>query len=291
MATLKTAAVIGANGQLGSDLAAALEGRFAVHRLTHADIEIGEEANCREALSSLRPDLVVNAAAFHNVPRCETEEAEAFRINALGPKHLAQLSEEIGFDLVHFSTDYVFDGVKQAPYEEGDLPNPLSVYGVTKLAGEHFARNYGSRSYVIRVAGIYGRVPSRAKGNSNFVTTMIRLAQEKPEVRVVEDEIVSPTSTEAIAQNLVPLLETGPYGLYHMACKGQCSWYAFARVIFDTLGLNAPLYPSKAADYPSPVRRPSYSALENAALTHLGINTMPKWDDALRAFLRLHFVK
>jgi dTDP-4-dehydrorhamnose reductase len=286
---MKTAAVIGANGQLGTDITGELEGRYLVRSLTHPDIEIGNSESCRRVLEAIRPDLVINTAAFHNVPKCESEAEQAFRINALGPKSLAELSEEIGFDLVHFSTDYVFDGTKQAPYVEDDLPNPLSVYGVTKLAGEHFARNYSRRSYVIRVAGIYGRVPSRAKGNSNFVTTMIRLAREKPEVRVVDDEIVSPTPTEAIARNLLPLLETQAYGLYHMACEGQCSWYEFARIIFDTLDLKTPLYPCKAADFPSPVRRPPYSALKNAALENLNLNQMPRWDDALRLFLQTHF--
>jgi dTDP-4-dehydrorhamnose reductase len=178
----------------------------------------------------------------------------------------------------------VFDGKKQKPYTEDDRPNPLSVYANTKLSGEYFAMNYCDKSFVIRVSGIYGKVPCRAKGG-NFITTMIKLAKEKPEVRVVTDEILTPTPTYHIAKNTAALIKTGAFGLYHMSCEGECSWYEFAKVIWETLKLTTPLYSASVKDFPLVVKRPFYSVLENRNLNKLGINEMPEWKEALIEFL------
>lgn len=277
-------AVIGANGQLGTDLMEVLSGEHHVIGLNHADIEITDIDSVKRALSSGKPDIVLNTAAYHIVPEAEKFPDKAFHINGTGVLNLATVCQALGMRLVHFSTDYVFDGKKQRPYTEDDSPNPLNVYATTKLSGEYFALNYSERSYVIRVSGIYGKVPCRAKGG-NFITTMLKLAKEKPEVRVVNDEILTPTPTFEIARNTASLIKTSAFGLYHMSSEGECSWYEFARVIWETLNLETPLYPASVRDSPVVVKRPFYSVLENKKLNDIGINQMIDWKKALKNFL------
>ena len=280
-------AVLGANGQLGTDLMDVLSGEHDALGLNHSDIEITDIDSVKNVLSSAKPDIVLNTAAYHMVPDAEKFPDKAYRINGTGVLNLSKVCQDIGIRLVHYSTDYVFDGKKQKPYTEDDCPNPLNVYANTKLAGEFFALNYSDKSYVVRVSGIYGKVPSRAKGG-NFITTMIKLAKEKPEVRVVNDEILTPTPTYHIAKNTAELITTDAFGLYHMSCEGEVSWYEFARVIWETLQLETPLYPTSVKDFPLVVKRPFYSVLENKNLNKLGINQMPDWKEALVEFLRLY---
>jgi|SRR4030095_16348521 dTDP-4-dehydrorhamnose reductase len=277
-------AVIGANGQLGTDLREVLSGEHEVIGLNHSDIEITNIDSIRNVLSSTKPDIVLNTAAYHIVPEAEKFPDKAFHINGTGTLNLARVCQDMAIRLVHYSTDYVFDGKKQKPYTEDDCPNPLNVYANTKLSGEYFALNYSDRSYVVRVSGIYGKVPCRAKGG-NFITTMIKLAKEKPEVRVVNDEILTPTPTLHIAKNTAALIKTDAFGLFHMSCEGECSWYEFAKVIWQTLQLETPLYPASVKDFPLVVKRPFYSVLENKNLNKLGINQMPDWKNALKEFL------
>lgn len=278
-------AVIGANGQLGTDLMDVLSVKHSVTGLNHADIEITEIESVRNALSTIKPAIVLNTAAYHIVPEAEKFPAKAFQINGIGILNLAKVCQDLDIRLVHYSTDYVFDGKKQKPYTEDDRPNPLSVYANTKLSGEYFALNYCDHSYVIRVSGIYGKIPCRAKGG-NFITTMIKLANEKPEVRVVNDEILTPTPTYHIAKNTAALIDTDAFGLYHMSCEGEVSWYEFAKVIWETLQLKTPLYAASVKDFPLVVKRPFYSVLENKNLNKLGINEMPEWKEALIQFLK-----
>lgn len=277
--------VIGANGQLGTDLMEVLSAKHDVTALNHADIEITEIDSVRNSLSAIKPDVVLNTAAYHIVPEAEKFPEKAFQINGIGALNLAKVCQQLNTRLVHYSTDYVFDGEKQKPYTEEDRPNPLSVYANTKLSGEYFALNYCDKSYVIRVSGIYGKVPCRAKGG-NFITTMIKLANEKPEVGVVNDEILTPTPTWEIAKNTAALIGTDAFGLYHMSCEGEVSWYEFAKVIWETLQLKTPLYPASVKDFPLVVKRPFYSVLENRNLNKLGINEMPEWKEALIQFLK-----
>ena len=277
--------VIGANGQLGTDLLEVLSKEHDVVGLNHTDIEITEIDSVKNALSAIKPAIVLNTAAYHIVPEAEKFPAKAFQINGIGTMNLAKVCQDLDTRLVHYSTDYVFDGKKQKPYTEDDCPNPLSAYANTKLSGEYFALNYCDRSYVIRVSGIYGKIPCRAKGG-NFITTMIKLANEKPEVRVVNDEILTPTPTYHIAKNTAALIGKDAFGLYHMSCEGEVSWYEFAKVIWETLQLKTPLYPASVKDFPLVVKRPFYSVLENKNLNKLGINEMPEWKEALIQFLK-----
>jgi dTDP-4-dehydrorhamnose reductase len=209
-------------------------------------------------------------------------------VNALGALNLARVASSLDYINVYYSTDYVFDGGKRAPYIETDAPNPLNVYASTKLLGEYYTLNYGVKGYVIRVSGIYGKAPCRAKGG-NFITTMVRLANEKPEVRVVQDEILSPTPTNEIADKTLDVIDSNAYGLFHLTSEGECSWYEYAKVIFETLKLKTPLYPSSVNDSLIPVKRPFYSVLENRRAKELGLRHMPHWKDAVIAFLRKQY--
>ena len=277
-------AIVGANGQLGTDLQEVLSTDHDVVGLNHSDIEITDVDNIKKVLSSVKPQLVLNTAAYNLVPKAEQYPELAFQINSMGALNLAKVCNDLEITLAHYSTDYVFDGKKQKPYTEDDHPNPLNVYANTKLSGEYFVLNYCPNSFVIRVSGIYGKVPSRSKGG-NFITTMIKLAKEKPEVRIVNDEILTPTPTYNIAKNTAELIKTNSFGLFHMSCEGEVSWYEFAKVIWETLKLQTPLYPADVRDLPQEVRRPLYSVLENRNLQKLGINIMPHWKEALVNFL------
>jgi dTDP-4-dehydrorhamnose reductase len=279
-------AVIGANGQLGSDLIKVFSRQHEAIPLNHTDIEVADIDSVKTVLSALKPDIVINTSAYHNVPVCEQHPDTAFAINGKGPLNLAKVCTDLDARLVHYSTDYVFDGGKRQPYTETDHCNPLNVYGITKLSGEHLALNYASRPFVIRVSGIYGETPCRAKGG-NFITTMLKLAKEKPEVKVVNDEILTPTPTSAIAEYTSRLLEKDVTGLFHLTCEGECSWYEFARTIWDTLKLETPLYETSVLSMQVPVKRPFYSVLENKRFNELGIGRMPHWKEALVDFLTI----
>jgi dTDP-4-dehydrorhamnose reductase len=280
---LTAVVVVGSTGQLGSDLVDAFAAE-QVHGLAHEDMDIGDESAVRGVLGRLRPDIVVNTAAFHNVPRCETEVERAYALNAVAPRRLARVCAELGARLVHVSTDYVFDGGKQVPYVEIDRPAPLNVYGVSKLAGEYEVLGAPGAHQVVRSSGLYGLRPCRAKGG-NFIDTMYRVAAEKPEVRVVNDEVLTPTFTADLAAQIRVLALEGPPGLYHATNQGSCSWYEFARTIFDLGGIATPLAPSSVKDMASPVRRPFYSVLENAALAAAGLDRMRPWREALTDYM------
>ena len=280
-------AIIGANGQLGCDLGRVYrEQGCAVTEFTHAHLEIAAAESCRAALAGLRPDLVINTAAFHQVEACELDPVLACAVNGLGPRHLALLAEELQFRLVHFSTDYVFDGARREPYMETDLPLPLNVYGNTKLSGELFVRSLTPRHFVVRVSGLYGAAPCRAKGGLNFVQLMLKLARERGEVRVVADEILTPTATRDVARQLAQLTATDHYGLYHMTCQGQCSWYDFAARIFQLAGVRVTLSVAGPGEFRAKTPRPNYSVLENRALKELDLDIMPHWTDSLARYLQ-----
>jgi dTDP-4-dehydrorhamnose reductase len=253
--------------------------------LAHEDLDIRDAAAIRAMLARVRPRIVVNTAAFHNVPKCETQPADAYAVNAIAARDLALACAEAGARLVHVSTDYVFDGKKQAPYVETDCPNPLNVYAISKLAGDYAVLSAGDDHQVVRSSGLYGVRPCRAKGG-NFIDTMFRLAKEKPEVRVVQDEVLTPTFTADLAAQIRVLAVEGPPGLYHATNAGQCSWYEFARAIFDLGGLTTPLHPTSVKEFAAPVKRPFYSVLDNAALRAAGLDRMRPWREALADYMR-----
>jgi len=280
-------AVIGANGQLGTDVVRAFaDNGDEVCGLTHADLEVANIESVSACLRPMHPDVIVNTAAMHHVENCESEPEKAYAVNALGPRNLARIARELGAVLMHVSTDYVFDGSKGSPYVEEDAPRPLSAYGITKLAGEHFVRCTTERHFVIRSSGLYGKSPCRAKGGLNFIELMLKLARERGEVRVVDGEVVSPTSTEELARQMVVLSRSECYGLYHATAEGSCSWYEYAREIFTMTNTRVTLKVAAPDEFPAKVPRPKYSVLENRALKIRGFNMFEPWQNALHKYLQ-----
>lgn len=279
-------AVIGASGQLGTDVTAAfLSHGDDVIGLDHHMIEVASRESVKESLEPVRPEIVVNTAAFHHVEKCEADPAQAFAINAVGARNLAHATRVLGATLIHISTDYVFDGKKEAPYTEQDTPAPLNVYGNTKLSGEFFVRCENPRHFVVRVSAIYGSNPCRAKGGLNFVELMLKLSRGREEIRVVDDEFVSPTPTVEIARQLVALSATSDFGLYHATAEGSCSWFEFARMIFDLTDTKIRLERARPGEFPAKVPRPKYSVLENQALKRKSMNLFTSWEQGLQKYL------
>jgi dTDP-4-dehydrorhamnose reductase len=279
-------AVVGANGQLGSDVVCAFAAQGdTVTSLTHGDIELSSLESVNTCLGKQPFDVVVNTAAMHQVEKCEQEPAEAYAINAMGTRNLALATRESGAVLVHVSTDYVFDGAKGAPYLEDDAPLPLNVYGNSKLAGEYFARTLNPRHFVTRTSALYGKHPCRAKAGLNFVDLMLKLARERGRVRVVDDEVVTPTSTLQLAKQIVVLSRCDAYGLYHATAEGKCSWYEYAKEIFQLTDTDVRLEVATSTEFPAKVPRPRYSVLENHALKVRGLNGFRSWQEGLCEYL------
>lgn len=280
--------VIGAAGQLGHDVCRVFSDTDVVAAdLDGADLslDITSEEDVQRVFSEVKPAVVVNTAAAHNVPRCQQQPHEAFAVNATGVLYLATACHSSGARLIHISTDYVFGYGGTRPYVETDMPAPLSVYAASKLAGEHLIAAECPNHCIVRTSGLYGAAPCRAKGGKNFIELMLHLAETRGEVRVVTDEIVTPTYTLALARQLRVLAERGEPGIYHVTCNGQCSWFDFAQAVFEETNTQVKLLPTTSAEFPSPVKRPSYSVLQNKHLQDQGLDIMPDWRDALRAYL------
>jgi len=275
--------LIGANGQLGQELRHVFSDHDLIP-LTHADLEVTDRKQVEEVLDRYAPDLILNTAAYHRVEECEEFPARAYEVNALAVRHLAQWAKAHQAVLLHVSTDYVFDGCLRRPYTEADPPAPLSAYAVSKLAGEYFIRAILDRHVIVRTCGLYGIAGSSGKGG-NFVETMLRLATEGKEIRVVDDQVLTPTSAKELARKVRRLVETGAYGLYHITNNGACSWYEFAAAIFELSGLTPRLEPTTSAAFGARANRPAYSVLDNAKLRSLGMDDLRDWRDALAEYL------
>jgi dTDP-4-dehydrorhamnose reductase len=286
-----TTVVLGAAGQLGRDLLAALAAvGDSATGLTHADLDLCDPVRARRVLEELGARRVLNTAAYHQVDACETHAAEAFAVNAIAVRELGRICQNLGATLVHFSTDFVFGGARTRPCEEGDAPEPESVYATSKLAGEYLARAYCARHLVVRTCGLYGLGGSRSRGG-NFVEKMLALAAAGQPIRVVADQIVAPTFSRDLADAVVRLLgheAAGPpdyYGLYHITNGGHCSWYEFAAAIFAEAGVRADLAPISTGEHVTAARRPRYSVLAPVRWRRLGLPALRPWREALRAYL------
>lgn len=267
--------VTGAGGQLGRELAGRLpaDGHEVV-AIGHGELDVADAGAVEEALRRHAPQLVVNAAAYTDVDGCESESALAYRVNALGPRNLAQFCERAGCELLHVSTNYVFDGRSERPYEPWDRPNPISVYGRTKLAGEEYVRHLCTRWYVVRTAGVYGE-------GRNFVRTMLRAARSGKSLKVKEDEYISPTYARDLAEGIARVIRGGLYGVYHITNSGSCSWYEFAREILRRARMDVEVVPVPSSGYPLPAARPANGVLsspEGPKLRH--------WGEALSEYLK-----
>jgi dTDP-4-dehydrorhamnose reductase len=286
MTTPVRCALIGAAGQLGFDLARTFDLPGELVRLTRADFDLLDARAAARVLRDLRPTHVVNTAAYNQVDRAEEDPAPAFALNADAVGALADLCESLGATLVHFSTDYVFDGRRATPYGEDDAPGPLSRYGESKLAGERLVLTRCRQALVFRVCGLFGVARSAGKGGTNFVETMLRLAGEGRSIRVVRDQVLTPSYTLDLAAKVWRVMARGTHGLYHLTNAGATSWYDFAREIFRLSGLTPDLAGVTAAEYGARARRPAYSVLRHGRLAALGEDDLRPWPEALAAYLR-----
>lgn len=267
--------VTGAGGQLGLELEELLPDRgHEVVALARRDLDVSDPRSVERTISEHAPDLIINAAAYTNVDGCETEPELAYRVNALGPRNLAVHCERARCELLHVSTNYVFDGEGSEPYRAFDAPNPISAYGYTKLAGEEYVKHLSSRWYVVRSAGVYGQ-------GHNFVRTMLRVAGERDILKVKDDEFISPTYARDLAGCIADIAGAGEYGLYHLTNAGSCSWYEFACEIFALAGVEVEVVPVPGSDYPLPAARPA-----NGVLASLGSPELRHWREALAEYLQ-----
>lgn len=275
--------VTGAGGQLGQALQRVLAAEEVI-ALTHTELDITDSEAVKGAVETHRPEWILNTAAYNLVDEAEEQADAAFQVNALGVLHLAQAARAAGATLVHFSTDYVFDGRQQTPYGETDSPNPLSVYGLSKLSGEILLRGGTPKYFLIRSCGLYGWPPHPQRGN--FVERLLGAARTGQPLRVVSDQVLTPTNASELAEKVVPLVRTGRTGLYHMTNEGQCSWFEFAQEIFRLAGLSPRLEAVTAAEYGARAQRPPYSVLKNSAYAELGLPPFRPWQEALAAYMR-----
>jgi dTDP-4-dehydrorhamnose reductase len=277
--------VIGAGGQLGSDLVRTFDGSGELTPLSTRDLDILDSAATRSTLERLRPTCVINTAAYNLVDRAEDDARAAFALNADAVGALATSCQSLGARLVHFSTDYVFDGAKRTPYLETDPPRPLSVYAESKLAGERLALERCERAVIFRVCGLFGLAGFLGKGKGNFVETMLRLAREGRPLRVVSDQVLCPSYTLDLARKMWAVLPKAAHPIYHLTNTGQTSWYDFARRALELAGATAHITAVTAAEYGARARRPAYSVLAHTHLAALGEDDLRPWDAALAAYV------
>lgn len=283
---LKNVVVFGAAGQLGVELVRVLSQRgYSVHPFNRASVDITNLPLLEQTLAALDPQAVINAAAYNQVDVAEQEPQAAYSANGLGVRNLALACRQMDALLVHFSTDYVFDGQLGRPYVEDDRPHPLGAYAVSKLAGELYAQAYLDNPLILRTSGVYG--PGGLKtARGNFVELMLRLANSGQPIRVVEDHVASPTFAPALAECTVNLMESPHRGVFHAGGGEAISWFEFARKIFAAAGLTPELRPTNEREYRTAARRPKFSALANARLAACGIPPMPPVDEALAAYMK-----
>lgn len=278
---MKKIIVTGCNGQLGR----AINGQYAKsteYELVNTDVEDLDITDVEAVLAHVRevkPYAIINCAAYTAVDKCEAQEDLACRINAIGARNLAIAAAEVDAKLVHVSTDYVFAGDANTPYTEFDTPAPKSAYGRTKLAGENFVKMFAKKYFIVRTAWLYG-------DGHNFVKTMLRLAETKEEVGVVDDQFGSPTSALELAKAIVSLVPTDNYGIFHGTCEGWCSWADFAEKIFEKAGKTTKVKRLTTEEYPTPTKRPAYSVLENKMLKLTTGYTFAQWEDALDVYMK-----
>lgn len=274
--------VLGATGQLGSDLVEILrhENNFEVFPKSHQDADCTDRDGVRRAFRQMRPNIVVNCAAFVRVDECEERAVEAFAVNAVGAYNVATACAEIETLCVYISTDYVFDGARDSAYAESDTPNPINVYGASKLAGEYLTRQAARRWLIVRTASLFGKTGARGKGG-NFVETIIKKAKAYEPIKVVNDISMSPTYSRDAANVLAALLRNGATGLFHIANRGACTWYEFAKTISQFIELGDPVHPVSSNEFPTRAARPKNSAL---ITEQTGVQLRP-WKDALKAYL------
>ncbi|WP_309120817.1 dTDP-4-dehydrorhamnose reductase [Paenibacillus sp.] len=275
------AVITGVRGQLGFDVVKAFEAAgHVVVPMGREDCDITDLSRVDRCMKEIQPDVIVHCAAYTAVDLAETEVDKAFEVNTDGARNLAVAAEKVGAKLVYVSTDYVFDGKGMGrPYQEYDATNPQGVYGRSKLAGERLIQTLSSKYFIVRTSWVFG-----SNGN-NFVKTMLKFGRERGKLKVVNDQVGSPTYTVDLARFLLDLASTEKYGIYHASNTGICSWYDFAKEIFERSGVKVELTPCTTEEFPRPAPRPAYSAMDHMAIRTNGFALLPPWQDALERFL------
>ncbi len=276
--------ITGCQGQLGKELCRQIDElnqvrpQFQVVATDLDSMDITDTHQVQKIVSFEKPEVIINTAAYTKVDACETDEQTAFRVNALGARNLAVAAYNIGAKILQVSTDYVFDGTGRTPLREYDPVNPLSVYGKSKALGEQLVMTTNPRYFIVRTAWLYGE-------GHNFVRTILKLAAERDELKVVNDQVGTPTSTVDLARCILDLIQTEHYGVYHGTCEGECTWYEFARRILALKGINKRVIPISTTELRLPAKRPAYSVLENFMLSMVGLDNFRKWEEALEEYL------
>ncbi|MBA2134085.1 dTDP-4-dehydrorhamnose reductase [Capillibacterium thermochitinicola] len=276
--------VTGCQGQLGRELCRQFEVRNRRRQEFHVvatdvdTLDITDAQQVKNVVEREKPDVIINTAAYTKVDACETDEQTAFRVNAHGARNLAVAAYNIGAKILQVSTDYVFDGTGRTPLREYDPVNPLSVYGKSKALGEQLVMTTNPRYFIVRTAWLYG-------DGANFIRTILKLASEKEELKVVNDQVGTPTSTVDLAKCILALIQTDYYGIYHGTCEGECTWYDFARRILVVKGIKKRVIPISTKELNLPAKRPAYSVLENFMLKLVGLNTFRNWEEAMTEYL------
>lgn len=281
----KKVVIFGAAGQLGVELSRVFsQAGYQLLRLTRAEVDITDAAQVEQHLVRFDPDIVINSAAYNMVDVAEKEPQAAFQVNALAVRHMAVACRQLDARLIHFSTDYVFDGTAGRPYVESDLVHPLGAYAVSKLAGELYAQAYLDSPLIVRTSGVFGPGGLHT-ARGNFIELMLRLAAGGQTIRVVEDHVASPTFAPALAERTLDLLNKDAAGVFHIGGGKPASWFEYAQLIFREAGLNPELRATNEREYRTAARRPKFSALDNGKMERLGIAPMPSLDVAVRTYL------
>ncbi len=281
------ALITGAGGQLGTDLERLLQGSWQVAAPRRSELDVTDDDAVARDFDRYRPEVVFNCAAFHNVDLCETEEDRAFEVNARAVKRLAERCTAAGAKLVHFSTNYVFDGTREEPYREDDRPSPRSAYATSKLAGEYLALAYSPNALVVRTAGLYGLHGSASKGG-NFITRVLAKAREQGAIRMVADQRLTPTFTSDLAAAVLSAsVDKEARGLLHLTSSGSCSWHEFTLAIMELAGLEVPVAAVETRASPGVAQRPLNGVLARPAAEALGLEPLRHWRDALADYMKL----
>ncbi|MBN8201192.1 dTDP-4-dehydrorhamnose reductase [Bacillus sp. NTK034] len=276
--------ITGGEGQLGRELQKSLSSKHHSYSLGKGDLDITNKEKADLIINQLKPDIIIHAAAYTAVDKCESERKKAFEVNSLGAGYIASAGKKVNARIIYISTDYVFDGKKQSPYTEDDIPNPLSVYGMSKWLGERIVLT-NSDATVIRTSWLYGHE------GKNFVKTMLELGKENREIKVVNDQIGSPTYVNDLAAVIEQLIDK-ENSIYHFSNTGSCTWFTFAKRIFEEAGYDpARVQPITSAEYGVPAPRPAYSVMEHKAINNQGIKTPRHWEYALKDFIRKELSK